>query len=524
MMQPEPVTPLGQPAAAEDPEASDGSVLTEQPWLRLDARMLLVHPIIELRRLVPALAILLFAGRSSGHSEYWGLGATALVILAAVLRWVTTRYRITPERLQLRRGLIRRTTIDVRRERIRTVDVTAHALHRMLGLAKVVIGTGTSDRRGAGGLELDGLSAAYAQSLRAELLHRPAADATPDERARGDYEYEIARLSPSWVRYAPFTLSGLITAAAVIGFGFRLVQQAQINLKRLGPLQWAGDEIRSNAVWLDILVLVLVVVVFAVAASTVGYVLSYWDFRLTRHLGGSLHISRGLITSRRTSIERSRLAGVELSETLLLRMVGGARCLTIATGLRMGRGSERGGTILLPAAPRSDAVRVAAAVLETDAPLVVELRSHGPRARRRRYLRANFGAVVITAIVGVVSWAFDDQGWWLGGPTIAVFVVTVIGGGALARDRYRSLGHGWAAGYLVSRFGSIVRRHNNLSVASIIGWNMRASIWQRRVGLLTLVATTAAGRQKYPVPDVDRSEAVRFVHAGTPALIEQFLA
>src|SRR5262249_30051629 len=104
----------------------------DQPWQRLDARMLLIHPLIELRRAIPALIVLLFAGLSSGHGSYWGLGATGLIILAAVMRWVTTRYRITPERLQLRKGLLRRTTIDVRRERIRTVDVTSHALHRML--------------------------------------------------------------------------------------------------------------------------------------------------------------------------------------------------------------------------------------------------------------------------------------------------------------------------------------------------------------------------------------------------------
>src|ERR1700761_3551226 len=172
--------------------ALDDRPAVEQPWLRLDARMLLVHPIIELRRAIPALVVVVFAGHSSGHGDYWGLGVTGLIILAALLRWVTTRYRITPDRLQLRKGLIRRVTIDVRRERIRTVDVSAHALHRMLGLSKVVIGTGTSDRRGRGGLELDGLDIHYAESLRAQLLHRvalapPITDTIPGTHAVGEW-------------------------------------------------------------------------------------------------------------------------------------------------------------------------------------------------------------------------------------------------------------------------------------------------------------------------------------------------
>jgi putative membrane protein len=499
----------------------------EQPWLRLDRRMLLVHPIIELRRAIPALIILVFAGRSSGQGGYWGLGATGLVISAALLRWVTTRYRITPDRLQLRKGLIRRTTIDVRRDRIRTVDITAHFMHRVLGLSKVVIGTGTSDRRGAGGLELDGLDIDYAQGLRAELLHRVSPAAGSDAAALGpalDFEREIAVFSPSWVRYAPFTLSGLITAATLLGFGFRLVQQAQINLKKVGPLHWIAAELRSTAVALDIVAIIVVVLAFATIASVIGYVLNYWDFRLSRHSGGSLHISRGLITTRRTSIEHARLAGVEVQETLLLRLVGGARCLTIATGLRTGRGADRGGTILLPPAPRADAIRVAADVLETSEPLSAPLIPHGPKARRRRFTRAIAGAVLITAIAGLGGFVLGDRDWLLWGPVLGILAVTCGCGVALARNRYRALGHAWAAGYLVSRFGAIVRRHNNLSARSIIGWNLRATIWQRRLGLVTLVATTAAGRQKYLVPDVAQPEAVRFALGGAPGLLEQFLA
>jgi putative membrane protein len=517
-MQPEPLT-------EQRPDQPDGG---QQPWLRLDRRMLLVHPIIELRRAIPALIILVFAGRSSGQGGYWGLGATGLVIAAALLRWVTTRYRITPDRLQLRKGLIRRTTIDVRRDRIRTVDITAHFMHRILGLSKVVIGTGTSDRRGAGGLELDGLDVDYAEGLRAELLHRSRAGVSTGYagalESAPEFEREIAVFSPNWVRYAPFTLSGLITAATLLGFGFRLVQQAQINLKKVGPLHWVTAELRSTPVAIDIGAIIVVVLAFATLASVIGYVLNYWDFRLSRHSGGSLHISRGLITTRRTSIEHARLAGVEVQETLLLRLVGGARCLTIATGLRVGRGADRGGTILLPPAPRAEAIRVAADVLETGDPLSASLVPHGPRARRRRFTRAIAGAVVITAAAGLLGFALGDRDWLLWGPVLAILAVTCGCGVALARTRYRALGHTWAAGYLVSRYGAIVRRHNNLAARSIIGWNLRATIWQRRQGLVTLVATTAAGRQKYPVPDVAQPEAVRFALGGVPGLLEQFLA
>jgi putative membrane protein len=516
-----------QPDQADRLDPIPPGAVDDQPWLRLNPRMLLVHPVMELRRYIPALIVVIFAGHSSGHGgDYWGLGITGIVIVVAILRWVMTRYRITPDRLQLRKGVFRRTTIDVRRDRIRTVDVTAHFMHRILGLSKVVIGTGTSDRRGNGGLELDGLDVDYAETLRAELLHRAPArpEGTAAPTLAPDWEVELARFSPRWVRFAPFTLSGLITAAALLGFGFRLVQQAHINITKVGPLRTVGHDLQATSIWLDAVVIVVVVAVFSTLASIVGYVLNYADFRLSRHSGGSLHISRGLITTRRTSIEHARLAGVEVSDTLLLRLVGGARCLTIATGLRIGRGADRSGTVLLPAAPRAEALKVAAAVLETGEPLSVALTAHGPKALRRRYSRAVIGALLIGVLAGLVDFLFGDRNQWLWGPAALILAVTATVGVALARDRYRSLGHAWADGYLVSRFGSIVRRHNSLTARSIIGWNLRATIWQRRLGLVTLVATTAAGKQRYPVPDVDRVEAVQFARAGVPGLLEQFLA
>ena len=59
---------------------------------------------------------------------------------------------------------------------------------------------------------------------------------------------------------------------------------------------------------------------------------------------------------------------------------------------------------------------------------------------------------------------------------------------------------------------------------AVIGWNMTTSLFQRRVGLTTLVATTAGGRQQYAIPDVDGAEAIRVARTAVPGLLKQFLA
>jgi putative membrane protein len=493
--------------------------------------MLLVHPVLEVGKALPAIIGAFLAGHGSGDDSSgsrWSLGIAALVILFALLRWVTTRYRITPEQIQLRYGLLRRRTMAAPLDRVRTVDVTAHVLHRALGLARVSIGTGTSDRKGRNALVLDGLGAGPAAALRAELLHRsPAAPGPGPDLAvtvaaapAVPVEYELARLNWSWARYAPFTLTGAVAGLALLGVGWRIVTEGHVDVGRLGPYRAAARRLGDWPLGVSIVLVAAGVVVFVALASTIGYVLAFAEFGLTRHSGGSLRVSRGLLTSRATSIERRRLHGIELSEPLLLRLVGGARCIAVATGLRVGRGAERGGGILLPPAPRAEAVRVGGAVLESAGPMTARLIAHPPAALRRRLGRSLAAALMLAggfaALVLVAGWPY-----WLLSTAPGVLVSFAV---ALGVDRYRALGHAFVAGYVVGRFGSIVRRRTALAADGVIGWNLRSTLFQRRAGLTTLVATTAAGRQRCSVVDVGSAEAVRFADACTPGLLSEFLA
>jgi putative membrane protein len=58
----------------------------------------------------------------------------------------------------------------------------------------------------------------------------------------------------------------------------------------------------------------------------------------------------------------------------------------------------------------------------------------------------------------------------------------------------------------------------------IIGWNLQQSWFQRRAGLVTLVATTAAGGQAYAALDIPESLAIALAHDAVPGLVEPFLA
>ena len=161
--------------------------------------------------------------------------------------------------------------------------------------------------------------------------------------------------------------------------------------------------------------------------------------------------------------------------------------------------------------------RVAREVLDSPAPVDAPLVTHGPRAARRRWTRALLPALVV-AVACVVAVLLGATSWILLG--LLVLPVAAL----LALDRTRSLGHALVAGHLVARSGSVVRRRRILEVDHVIGWNLRATWFQRRAGLTTLVATTAGGSQSVPVLDVPEGEAVGVAHQALPELVGQFRA
>ena len=117
-----------------------------------------------------------------------------------------------------------------------------------------------------------------------------------------------------------------------------------------------------------------------------------------------------------------------------------------------------------------------------------------------------------------------EQRWWRRGDGPEPTVLAVADEGEAGDDRFRSLGHAFADGYVVTRYGSVVRRRCALQAEGVIGWNLRASWFQRRLDLVSLRATTAAGRQSYTIVDISPAEAIRFADTAVPGLLTEFLS
>lgn len=497
--------------APSAPVAAEGSA--QAPWHRLDRRMLLIRPVLDVVRSLPVLVGALFLG----HGSYWqwiGLVATGVTVAVGISHCLTSRYRITETQVEWRTGLVLRKHRAVPRDRIRTVDVVSEPKHRLFSLAAVRIGTGRhAHGKGPGKDELilDAVTRSEAARLRTLLLHRKP---VTEESAPAPAETVLATVDKRWLRYAPFTLSGIAVVGAVLGATYHFAHELHFDPARYGPIRELTRRALDQPVWLTVLIAAVSLPALVSVLSVGGYALSYWNFRLTREPGGTLHIRRGLVTTRSVSIEENRLRGAELKEPLPLRMVGGAKCVAMATGLHE---ADRGGGLLLPPAPVARAHEVAAAVIGEDL-ASVPLTRHPRRARTRRITRAVAGVLVLAAaLFGLAQLGVLPNWPWQAAPVLLPFAVLI------GLDRYRTLGHAITGRYLVTRSGSLARATVAVRRDGLTGIVLEQSLFQRRAGLLTVLAPIAAGRGHYRVLDVDSADGVSLADAVQPGLLTPFL-
>lgn len=536
-------------SALPPPEAGSGSVTDpaaapeeavppDHEWLRLDPRMLLLGPVEALKQVaIPAIIAIVGISSSRGGFAWWAVALAVVgLVLVGLVPWLTTGYRLTDTQFQRRSGLVSKKQLTAPLDRVRSVDIEATLLHRILGLATVKVGTGVDDTQ----IELNSLSRDQAHVLRQTLLarvraNRPTATTQPgDSTQPGDPgdptrpaapppsaidseeeaapEEVLAALDWSWVRFAPLNLALLAVAAAALGFMSQFIDDLPMVTEDNARDAW--DQVSAIAIPLLVLVLLLGALILWIAISIVGYALRWSGMRLTRD-ADTVRLTAGLLTTRSTSVEEKRIRGVRLTQPALMRVFRGAELATLATGVGSG-----GTSSVMPPSPLKENERVAARLLGGEEPIRTAIVSHGPHARRRIHLRRQWWTLFLTLVTAVLVWQFEWDRWLV----IPVAVLAAVANVLLAEMSYRLLGHALTPAHLVSRECALTSSRTVLERDGIIGWVVTQSIFQRRVGLVTLIATTAAGGEKMVVRDVPEATGVEVAADITPEAVSQFLA
>ncbi|MBW8484750.1 PH domain-containing protein [Actinomadura sp. PM05-2] len=444
---------------------------------------------------------LLVGGLSTAF--YFTLAGLVFGLAFHAATWATFTYTLHDDRIELRRALVGRSVKTIPRERIRGVDVSASLGHRLLGLAVVQIDAGADGGEGT----LNAVSRQEAARLRRVLLSRDAAAAgPPGATALRPPRRTLARMRRRWYVYAPLSGAYLLTPFALAGsllsalynLGDDLGLVTEDRLTRLGH-----DVIGLPAA--AVLATAAAVLLLMPVMSVIVFTLFNWDFTVYAR-DGSVIAERGLVTRRSVSLERRRIRGVEFADNPFERLARVVRVNALVTGL--GDAAHRGR--LLPAAPWGTAQDLTARVL---GPVPAPLLPHPRAARGRRVARAT----APPAALGALSLAAGQPLVAAGCAVLACCAVPI------GLDRYRQLGHARDALRLTSRSGSLRRRQVVVDNRAIVGWRLRQTLFQRRLGLATLIAAVGAGDGGYPILDLAEDDAVALATGITPAWLEPFL-
>ena len=285
------------------------------------------------------------------------LAALALGAAAGWASWTFTRFRVGPDVLELRSGVVRRTHRRLPLSRLESIDLKRSLVARSLGLAELhveAVSTGDSE------VVLSYLDEDAATALRATLLARRAgvaADAPPPPET-------VLATVPTWALVVTalagpaVALAGVIVAAAAAAAAGSPATGAVVAFGALPPL----------------------------AAVTVGMVVrqeALYGFTLAASPDG-LRIRRGLLNLRTQTIPTSRLQAISVVEPLLWRPASWTRVVVDVAGYRGGERTERAQTsILLPVLPRALVAPVLARVLPRLDLGAIELAPADARARWR---------------------------------------------------------------------------------------------------------------------------------------------
>ena len=292
-------------------------------------------------------------GRGGSHLYDWVVAV--LVVIAAVVNWLVTRWKLDGSTLRIETGLLRRDSRQLPVARIQAVDVVRPFLARALGLAELRV-------RLAGSSHADGrlayLPEQAALDLRARLLaaHHGLDPATPEPGERILASVPNGRLVGS-VAASPASLLAALLVAEVVAIlvspkVFAAVGSTfVVSLITLAPLVWRRIATEYG---------------FTVAQSPDG-----------------IRIRRGLLGTVAETIPLRRVQAVRMVEPVLWRPLGWCR-LEIDVAGSPGRdhadGSGRMRKTLLPVGHREPAWQLMRLVIGTDPPPL----SRPPRRARRK--------------------------------------------------------------------------------------------------------------------------------------------
>jgi len=451
------------------------------------------------RLLLPAV-ILLFASRGSNYEIWFALFFIPTAI-AALVRYFTYRYRLAPDEMVVREGIVTRNERHILYSRIQNIDLVQNPLHRMLGVAEVRLQTASGDKPEA---VIRVLSLNSVATLRAHVFAgRDSIDSgesgpieTP-ARSAGRGKTLLALPNAELILFGLISNRGMALVAAALGvmwqFDFWDWDDPRASIQKL--LGGAADSIPQSPGPLASILFGLALVFVGIALirifSVVWTLVKFYGFTLRRS-GDDLRVEYGLLTRITAAVPRRRIQTLTTRQRPMHRW-----CRRTAVQIETAGGSsnedERSADRLwlAPLIRVDDLGDLLRDVLPEIELGELSWQPLDPRARGRIFRKGLFVVALLTTVA-----AFSPLRWW-------ALALLTLGTGLVwnhARQYVRFAGYALMPNAVAFRSGWWVRRMSVVSFAKIQAVSLRQSPFDRRLDMASLnVDTAGAGKTGHGV-------------------------
>jgi putative membrane protein len=512
----EPPAPPPPPGPAAPPPPGPGAPPPAGAEFREPRRL---HPAsvllgIPLTQLVQALFFPVAATLAAPAGVTLGLlGMVAVVGLAVrALDWRLRTYSFDGEVLRVDHGVLSRNHRSLDVARIQQVEIQRGAIQRLVGLAAIRVETAGSASEPE--VDLRVVPEADAVALRAAVraskarlqgtagATEPGGDGTTTPAGQAVLEVPLRH-----VVLASVTGARLLVLPAVVGALLQFVGN------QVGPFI---DEVLERAIeaglaggtpaivgpgWRIIALATVATLVLAVVTAIVVGILRDANFRIERH-GEDLHVSRGLLSTRDSVVPLRRIQLVEIQRNWLRRALGYATVRVRSAG-----GSAGGdGRVTVPLLPVADVDELLGRLLP-NVTGVPPLTAHPPAALRRalfRWLRPP--ALLLAIVYGLPALVPATDVALLETARPYLWVLLPLNA-LLAAVEYRHLAHAATPLVVVARSGALSITTQVAPVVKVQALTSRRSLFQRRLGLTTMLAHVAGPGALLTVLDADVADA-----------------
>lgn len=475
-------------------------------WRRLDPVTIVMDIWPVLKQLGWPVLVILFSGLSRdggpGRFQQLMMGIMVLAVIPSIMaRYLTFRYRLGEEEIELKWGILRRHERRIPYGRIQNIDILRNAVARLTGTAELRIETGGGDDSPEGQLRM--LSHEEALTLQQVLAARTG-NAGGIEAVAGPAAEPLYTLAGRELALAGLLHGrGMIVVAALLGLMAEgnLAERLDELLPEDSAIVAALDRDWSwQAVVAGVLVSVFLLVLLLRLLSSLWMMAKWYGFRLDRE-ADSLRVSSGLISRQERSMPIRRIQTATIRSTLLQRLAK-----RVSVGVATAGESVRSAREWLAPLVREAALpSLLAVILPGVNPAVLEWRNVDRSIRWRRPLAWLLLVAPIAAAVAV----------FLKLEVALALIAAALMYGAL-RGLLEGRRLGWADGEGVAalREGGLTRVTTIIPTAKVQTVIRRRSPFDRLVGTASVTIDTAGSgwhavnRMSYlPAAEADRFAA-----------------